>query len=77
MPQQIVMSSDITADCDQTLQKVMLLQGLLMVPGAQVNAWEDRFAVKLAFRKLSLVMTSLRCNVWYQHLKANNWLPSD
>ena len=46
-----------------------------MVPSTQVSAWEERFAVKLAFRKLSLLMTSLRCNVWWQHLKANNWLP--
>lgn len=55
----------------------MLLQDLLMVQSIQVNAWEARFAVKLPFRKLSLLMTSLRCNVWWQHLKANNWLPGN
>lgn len=55
----------------------MLMQDLLMVPSTQVNAWEERFAVKLAFRKLSLLMTSVRCNVWWQHLKANGWLPDN
>ena len=33
----------------------MLMQDLLMVPSSQVNAWEERFVVKLAFRKLSLL----------------------
>ena len=55
----------------------MILQDLLTVSSTQLNAWEERFAVKLAFRKLSLLMTSLRCNVWWQHLKANNWLPGN
>ena len=53
------------------------MQDLLMVSSTQVNAWEERFAVKLAFRKLSLLMTSIRCNVWWQHLKANHWLPDN
>lgn len=55
----------------------MLLQDVLMFPSTQVNAWEEKFAVKLAFRKLSLLMTSLRCNVWGRHLQANNWLPDN
>ncbi len=56
---------------------VMLMQDLLMVSSTQVHAWEERFAVKLAFRKLSLLMTSVRCNLWWQHLKANHWLPDN
>ena len=47
-----------------------------MLPVSQLQLWEDQFAVKLPFRKLSKLLISLPCNVRWNRLKGNGWLPS-
>lgn len=51
------------------------MQDLLTVPSTQVLDWEKEFAVKLPFRKLSRLMASLPCFVWWQRMKTNGLLP--
>lgn len=47
---------------------------MMITPHTQLEIWEDKFALKLPFRKLRKLLTSLPCNLQWIHLKANGWL---